>query len=229
MSHTLKTCESCWHTWPHTIVAAGSPAFVQFWLCIILSCQGHTKLGPDTQFWQYNELTSPVKVTTFIVVLWPVHGPSQLQTQLTWLYRQSSKSSRVKLGILFSPLFRVLPLFCIHSRQLLSRQASQILFSPFLLAVSVVFVSLSHIVVKQVPLWSRTPPRAEFISLSSVRACVCALVHVCVSGVERKFVYVTSFPGCLTEWAERLDLVVVVNHSAIHRPTAIDLQNPMTH
>lgn len=201
---------SCRHKLPHTIVVTKSPAFTQFWFCLVKDTHSWTKLGPNTQFWQYNELTSPVKVTTFIVVVWPVHGPSQLEAQLTWLCRQCSKSSRVKLGILFSPLFRGLPLFCLHSRQLLSRRAShssQILFSPFLLAVSVVFASLSHTVVKQVPLWSRTPPRAEFISLSSVCACMCALACacVCMGGAERKFVYVTSFPGCLTEWAERLD------------------------
>lgn len=173
------------HTLPHTIVETKSPAFTQFWFCLVKDTHSWTKLGPNTQFWQYNELTSPVKVTTFIVVVWPVHGPSQLEAQLTWFCGQCSKSSWVKLGILFSPLFRGLPLFCLHSRQLLSRRAShssQILFSPFLLAVSVVFVSLSHIVVEQVPVWSRTPPRAEFISLSSVYACMCALVRVCVYG-----------------------------------------------
>lgn len=148
-----------------------------------LNSKGHTYTHTHTQFWQYNEPTSTVKVTTFIVLLWPVHGPSLLQTQLIWLCRQCSKSSSVKLGVLFSLLFSALPLFCLHSRQLLSRRAShfpQILFSPFLFAVSVVFVSLSHTEVKQVPLWSRTPPRAEFIGLSSVCVSVCLCMCVWV-------------------------------------------------
>lgn len=103
-------------------------------------------------------------------------------TQLTWLCSQHAKSSWVKLGILFSLLFPVFPLFCLQSRHLLSCRAShfsQILFSPFRSAVSVVFVSLSRIVVKEVPLWSWTPPRAEFISLSRLCVCVYASCHVC--------------------------------------------------
>lgn len=164
----------------HTLLFLCSFGLVGF--CPVKDIDTHTwtEMCTHTQIWQYNEPTSTVKVTTFIVLLWPVHGPSQLQTQLTWFCRQRSKSSSVKLGILFSLLFSVLPLLCLHSRQLLSRRAShfsQILFSPFLFAVSVVFVSLSRIVLKQVPLWSRTPPRAEFIGLSSVlssvRLCVC--------------------------------------------------------
>lgn len=158
----------------HTIVAAGSHTVLVRHDSVL--SRTHWNWNAHTQFWQYNEPTSTVKVITFILLLWPVHGPSQLHTQLAWFCRQRSKSSSVKLGILFSLLFSVFPPFSLHSRQLLSRRAShfsQILFSPFLLAVSVVFVSLSHIVVKQVPLWSRTPPQAEFIGLSSVRACLC--------------------------------------------------------
>lgn len=102
---------------------------------------------------------------------------------------QHSKSSSVKLGILFPLLFSVFPLLSLPSRQLLSRRAShfpQILFSPFLFAVSVVFVSLSHIVVKQVPLWSKTPPQAEFIGLSSVCVLVCVYMSAVWSDVVRE-------------------------------------------
>lgn len=90
-----------------------------------------------------------------------------LQTVLQIPLRKKKRT-----GIIFSLLFSVFRLFSLRSRQLLSRRAShfsQILFSRFfVLAVSVVFVSLPHTIVKQLPLLSRTSPRAEFISLSSV-------------------------------------------------------------
>lgn len=127
-----------------------------------------------TQFWQYNEPTSTVKVTAFVLLVWPVHGPAQFQTQLTCFCRQYSKSLSEKRKeqasyFLFCSQFFASFLFALVSfylvEPLISLKSS---FLLFVLAVSVVFVSLPHTIVKQLPLWSRTSPRAEFISLSSV-------------------------------------------------------------
>lgn len=127
-------------------VAAGSPQpYIQFWFGVTLCRRGHwhththtwTEMCTHAQFWQYNEPTSAAKVTTFILLLWPVHGPSQLHTQLTWLCRQRSKSYSVKLGIFISLLFSVFPPFSLLSSlssAFISSSLSfpSILFSPFL-------------------------------------------------------------------------------------------------
>ena len=106
--------------------------------------------------------------------------------------------------------------FTLHSRQPLSRRAShfpQILFSPFLLAVSVVFVSLvshcgetsSTLIQNSTTGWiHRLIPCAVRALLVWSDECVLWKWKARRES-ERKFVFVTSFPGCLTEWVECLD------------------------
>lgn len=127
-------------TWA-LIVAAQSPHFQTICGCAgwrpvtrTLSRSRAIQLKcPHVQFWHYNEPTIPVNVTTFIVVLWPQHGPSEFQH--IWLRGQCSKSLLSKIRhLIVSFVASFFPLFCPRSRHLLSRRAShfsQILFPPF--------------------------------------------------------------------------------------------------